>query len=74
MATTVFGTVSVGSGTNVSSFSHALASSSVCVTGVSPNWNTVVWVHSKSTNAVTVRFGTQVDSGGGRYDWRVDAP
>ena len=72
--TTVFGTVSVGSGTNISSFSHALASNSVCITGVAPNWNTVVWVHSKSTNAVTVRFGTQVDSGGGRYDWRVDAP
>jgi len=71
--TTVFGITSVGSGTNISSFSHALASNSVSVTGLTPSWNTTVWVHSKSTNAVTIRFGVQVDSGGGSYNWRVDA-
>lgn len=74
MTTTVFGTVACGSGTSISSFSHALASNSVAVTGISPSWNTTVWVYSKSTNAVTIRFSTQIDSGGGRYDWRVDAP
>ena len=65
------GSDTVSSGSTVHSITHSLGNSGF-VTALAPNWNTTVWVGSRDTNAVTVHFGTQVTSGGGRLDWRVE--
>jgi hypothetical protein len=65
------GTTTIGSGSAVHSITHTLGSSGY-VTALAPNWNTTCWVGSRTTTAVTVYFGTQVGSGGGQLNWRVE--
>ena len=65
------GSQAVSSGSVVTSITHNLSNSGF-ITAVAPSWNTTVWVASRNTNAATLYFGTQVGSGGGRVDWRVE--
>ena len=68
---TVTGSSTVGSGTSVHSITHSLNNSAAIMTAAVPNWNTTVWVASRAANDLTVYFGTEVGSGGGLLDWRV---
>lgn len=65
------GTVSVASGTSVTSIVHNLSNSGF-ITALAPNWNTTTWVGTRSGSAASIHFGTQVPSGGGQLDWRAE--
>lgn len=62
----------ISSGTSVHSITHNLASDSVYVTALVPNWNTTVWTGSRGSNSTTIYFGTQTTSSGGSLAWRVE--
>jgi len=63
----------IASGAIEYSVVHSLNNSAAVISAAVPSWNTTVWVASRAANDLTVYFGTQVGSGGGFLDWRVQA-